>query len=269
VSQLCSLCGVRRGSYYAWRRRGESTRRGQDRVLLGEIQKIFKGSRGTYGSPRVHRALRDRGLRVSRRRVERLMRGAELRARVVQVYRANRGLHRFFGRYPNLLGRTRAARKDRIWVGDVTYLKVARSWHFLALVMDQYSRRVLGWRLGLVRSTKLTRAAFDGAMRRRKPSRGLIFHSDRGSEYQGSSFGDRLRDLGVRQSMTRGGSPGDNPHAESFFHSLKADALQGLTFKNVSELRRCLQAYVRYYNHRRMHSSLGYRSPVEFERRAA
>ncbi len=269
MSRLCRLYEVTRAGYYAWRCRGESTRREQDRVLADEIDSIFEESNGTYGSPRVQRALGLRGVCVSRRRVERLMRSMGLRARVVRVYRSNPSLHRFYGQHPNRVESRRAKRSDRIWVGDVTYLRVAGRWRFLAVVMDQYSRRLLGWKLGRVRNVKLTRAAFDQAMRRRRPRRGLIFHSDRGSEYAGAAFRDRLRKLGVRQSMTRGGSPDENAHMESFFHSLKADVVHGVAFANDDHLRSCLRRYMRYYNHQRLHSALGYRTPVAYERKAA
>jgi putative transposase len=135
--------------------------------------------------------------------------------------------------------------------------------------LDQYSRRVLGWSMGRSRGTQLTRTAFDLAVRRRQPRRRLIFHSDRGSEYAGHAFGERLASLGVQQSMTRGGTPSDNAHAESFFHSLKADVVHGCRFADDRQLRACIKSYVQYYNHKRMHSSLGYRSPVEYERRVA
>jgi putative transposase len=260
---------VTRSGYYAWRNRAESARRREDRKLLPRIRRIFESSRRTYGSPRVHRVLASRGIHVSRRRVERLMRADGLRGRVSRIYKANPGLHRFYGQHPNRLWTKPARRCNRIWVGDVTYLRVGRRWRFLAVVIDQYSRRVLGWSLAAVRSTDLTRSVFDRAMRSRCPRAGLIFHSDRGSEYAGAHFRDRLRVLGVRQSTTRGGTPGDNAHAESFFHSLKADVIHGARFVDDRQLRRCLRSYVRYYNHQRLHSSLGYRCPVAYERQAA
>jgi putative transposase len=235
-------------------------------VLLAEIGAVFARSGGTYGSPRVHRALAARGVSASRRRVERLMRTAGLRARLVRIYRSNPRLHRFYDSNPNLLWKRHARGPDQIWVADITYLSVAGQWRYLAVVMDQYTRRILGWSLGRIRDAALTRAAFDLAMRRRRPGRTLIFHSDRGSEYAGTALRGRLRSLGVRQSMTRGGSPGDNAHAESFFHSLKADVIHGVHFADDAQLRRCLRTYVPFYNHERLHSSLGYRSPVEYER---
>ena len=243
--------------------------REQDRRLLERIGAIFKRSRRTYGSPRVQRELARQGVKVSRRRVERLMRAGGMRARLTRVYRANAKLHVHYAQHSNLLWQSQARRVDRVWVSDVTYVRVGRSWRFLAMVMDQCSRRVLGWSLAAVRSTKLTRAALDHALRRRQPAAGLIFHSDRGSEYLGAGLSDRLKALGIRQSTTRGGCPADNAHAESFFHSMKADMLHGVVFADDQALRRCLAGYVRYYNHERLHSSLGYVSPVAFEQRAA
>jgi transposase InsO family protein len=269
VTRLCAFYGVTRAGYYAWQRRGESAHQVQDRVLLEEIRALFVRSGGTYGSPRIHRALAARGHRISRRRVERLMRAAGLRARLVQLYRANPGLHRFFRQHPNRLWTSEATARDQIWLGDITYLSVGARWWYLAVVLDQYSRRLLAWRLGRTRDTRLTRAVFDAAVRRRRPGRGLIFHSDRGSEYVGAAFGHRLAQLGVRQSMTRGGAPSDNAHMESFFHSLKADLIHGTRFLTAEALRATLRRYLRYYNHHRLHSALGYLSPVDYERRAA
>lgn len=268
MSRLCALYGVTRAGYYAWRARPESAHTERDRVLVKAIRRIFEASEGTYGSPRVQRELQAEGWEVSRRRVERLMRASGLRGRVVRVYRSNPRLHRLYAQHPNRLWDSQAKRPDAIWVGDVTYLGVAKHWCYLAVVMDQFSRRVVGWSLRRVRGSRLTRAAFDHAFRRRRP-RKLIFHSDRGIEYAAPAFRDRLRALGVRQSMTRGGTPGDNAHAESFFHSLKADVVHGVAFLDDRQLRHCLRKYVWYYNHQRLHSSLGYRSPVEYERQVA
>jgi putative transposase len=197
------------------------------------------------------------------------MRAAGLRGRVARIYRANPGLHRIYEQHPNRLWKCRATLRDQVWVADVTYLSVDGQWRYLATVMDQYSRRILGWSLGRGRGVSLTRAAFDQAVRRRHPRRGLIFHSDRGMEYGGATMMKRLKALGVRQSMTRGGCPGDNAHAESLFHSLKADVIHGTRFSNDEQLRACLRSYVAFYNQQRTHSSLGYLSPAEYERGVA
>lgn len=269
MTRLCAVYGVTRAGYYAWRQRPESARSAQDRELQRRIQRLFQQHRGTYGSPRIQRALQAEGCAVSRRRVERLMRTAGLRARVVQIYRANPRLHRFYGQHPNRLWARVATRPNQIWVGDITYVPVVGRWRFLAVVLDQYSRRALAWALGRTRDARLTRTVLDAAVRRRRPRTGLVFHSDRGSEYAGHAFRDRLRALGIRQSATRVGTPGDNAHMESFFHSLKAEVIHGARFATEPQLQLALRRYFRYYNHRRLHSALGYCAPVAYEARAA
>lgn len=269
MTRLCRCYGVTRPGFYAWRRRRPSRHQEQDRRLSTAIARIFAASRGTYGSPRVQRELRHRGQRVSRRRVERLMRESGLRGRVARVYRRKAGTHRWFSQHPNHVRWTRATGPNQIWVEDLTYLRVGRRWWYLATVLDQYSRRVLAWRLGTVRDARLTGAVVRAALRRRRPAVGLIVHSDRGSEYLGAAFRHRLAARGVRQSMTRGGAPGENAHIESFFHSFKADVIHGCSFRTIGELRRQLRWYLPFYNRQRLHSALGYQSPVDYERRAA
>ena len=268
MTRLCRLFGVTRPGYYAWRQRPTSPRRSQDRVLLEDMRAIVERSGGTYGSPRIHQALTARGDRISRRRVERIMREDGMRARIARVYRRTAGTHRWFNQHPNRVGRTQASRVNQIWLGDLTYLGVAGRWWYLAVVLDQYSRRVLAWRLARTRDALFTRSLVDGALRRRRPPAGLIFHSDRGSEFLGTPFRQRLVAAGVQQSMTRGGAPDEHAHMESFFHSLTGDLIHGRTFHTVEELRRALQRYLQYYNQRRLHSSLDYRSPVDYERGA-
>lgn len=266
MTRLCAVYGVTRAGYYAWRRRPASTPAARDRELQRRIQQVFQQHHGTYGSPRIHRALRAMGWAVSRRRVERLMRTAGLRARVTQIYRANPRLHRFYSQHPNRLWARVATRPDRIGVGDITYLAVAGRGRFLAVVLDQCSRRVLAWTLGRSRDARLTRAVLDAAVRRRRPRGGLIFHSDRGSEYAAQAFRDRLPALGIRQSTTRAGTPGDNAHMESFFHSLKAEVIHGTRFETERVLRLARRSYFRYYNYRRLHSALRYRAPADYAR---
>ena len=198
----------------------------------------------------------------------RLMHLAGLRARAARIYRGNPKLHQFFSQHPNRIRRLSVRRPNRVWVGDITYIPVAGRWRFLAVVVDQYSRRILAWTLARRRSTHLTRAVLNAAVRRRGADVGLIFHCDRGSEYAGSNFRDRLRQLGVRQSSALHG-PGENAHMESFFHSLKAELLHGATFETDQDLRRALRRYFQYYNGRRLHSALGYRAPVDYESHAA
>ena len=197
------------------------------------------------------------------------MRVGGWRGRAVRVYRRTAGVHRWFGQHPHRVGRTRATRPDQIWVSDLTYLSAAGRWWYLVVVLDQYSRRVLAWRLGATRDARFTQGALAAALRRRRPGHDLIFHSDRGSEFIGTPVRDQLARSGVAQSMTRGGAPDENAHMESFFHSLKAEGTHGRAFAGVTELRQHLRRYMQYYNHDRLHSSIGYQSPVDYERGAA
>lgn len=267
MRRLCRRYGVTRAGYYAWRRRPESAHAAQDRRLSAVIQRIFQAHAGRYGSPRVHRALTRAGWHVSRRRVARLMRLTGLRAKAVRGYRAKAGVHRFYDRQPNRLGVVRVSGPNQVWVGDVTYLPVAARWWYLAVVLDQYSRRVLAWTLTPRRDATVTCAVLRAAARGRHV-RGVIFHSDRGSEYMAAPFHACVTQLGLLQSASTRG-PEDNAHMESFFHSLKAELTRGQHFPSAAALRAALQRYVRYYNTVRMHSALGYRSPIAFERSVA
>lgn len=269
VTRLCRLFGVTRAGFYAWRHRPVSAPDRQDRMWLEEMRAIFEQSGGTYGSPRLHRELVARGHRIGRRRVERLMRVGGWRARAVRVYRRTAGTHRWFGQHPNRVQRRQARRLNQIWVGDLTYLWAAGRWWYLVVILDQCSRRVLAWRVTRTRDARTTWTVLAAALRRRRPQRGLIVHTDRGSEFLGAPLKIGLARAGIRQSMTRGGAPDENAHVESFFHSLKAERTKGTTFGSVGDLRRQWRAYIRYYNHHRLHSALDYRSPVDYEREAA
>lgn len=182
-------------------------------------------------------------------------------------YRAKAGVRRFFDAHLTLLRRGAAPAIDRVWVADITYLKVGVAWRYLAVVMAQCSRRILAWTLESRRDGRVTRQVLASALRRRQPATGLISHSDRGSEYLGESLRTLLAAHGVRQSACTRGT-GDNAHMESFFHSMKAEATRSRHFGSESELRNVLRDYIRYYNTTRAHSALAYRSPIDFERSA-
>ncbi len=267
MTWLCHRFDVTPSGFYAWRTRGVSDHATQDRRLTTEIVRLFARHYERYGSPRLHRALVDAGWTVSRRRVARLMAAAGLRAKAVRGYRAKAAVHQRYARHPNLLWRTTVTATNQVWVGDITYFKVAGCWWYLAIVMDQFSRRILAWSLTRRRTSAVTCAVLAEAVRRR-PAEGVIFHSDRGTEYMGAAFGDALVAHGMRQSASVRG-PGDNAHAESFWHSLKAELTRGVTFLTDHALRTALRQYIRYYNRTRLHSSLNYTSPIAFERRAA
>jgi transposase InsO family protein len=244
-----------------------SARTKQDRTLLTEIERLFYLHRERYGSPRLYRAMRTAGWPVSRRRIARLMRTAGLRAKAVRGYRAKAKTHQVYARHPNRLWGRTIDRTNQVWAGDITYLRVDRTWRYLAVVLDLHSRRVLAWTLTRGRTAAVTSAALRQAARRR-PARGVIFHSDRGSEYMSAAFGACVARLGMLQSASARG-PGDNSHIESFFHSLKAELTRGVAFTTDLALRRALVSYIRYYNATRLHSGLNYCSPLAFERAAA
>lgn len=269
MKALCERYGVTRAGYYAWRRRQPSRHDCEDERLLARIRAIFEGSCGTYGSPRIHAALLQAGWRVGRKRVARLMRETGLKARAVRIYRRTPGTRTFFTAIPNHVLNLKTTASDQLWVGDVTYLKSAGQWRYLAVVMDRHSRRVLGWSLGSHRDLSLTLAALNRALLRRHPGPGLIFHSDRGVEFSAYALRARLAALGIIQSMKRPREIGDNAFIESFFHSMKADAIHAHSFADDQALLNAVSKYIRRYNRSRLHSSLGYRSPIDYERCAA
>ena len=269
VSVMCRVYGVSRCGYYAWRSRGPSQRALEDEDLVGKIQRVHDSSRQTYGSPRVHEALVGQGEEVGLRRVARLMQEDQIRGRSARLYRRTPGTDRFFTSIGNQTGSREVTGCDQVWVGDVTYLKLGVTWFYLAIVMDWYSRRVLGWSFGRDRTVSLTLRALNQAVRGRGGRVPDVFHNDRGVEYLGHRYRKRLAGLGVAQSVNRPRRMNDNAHMESFFGSLKADCYHGVHFSSATNLRGTLGEYMAFYNHQRLHTSIGCRAPVQFERKKA
>ena len=263
---MCEKLEVSRSGFYAWVKRTESTHRRRDRALTRRIEVHFEESAGTYGSPRIHALLRREGERVGRKRVVRLMVQSRLRARASRIYR------RIPAPVLSRLGISNQARErevtgpNQVWRGDVTYLKVAGAWRYLAVVLDQYSRRLLGFKIGSRHSSDLTVAALRIALAKRRPPAGLVFHSDRGSEYGGYLYRDRLASHGIVQSMNRPKTMTDNAHVESFFHSMKSEVIHGHPQRKPEELEAVVRRYIARYNRTRIHSALAYRSPIDYER---
>lgn len=266
---MCRFYGVSRAGYYKWRRREPSARDREDALLLEHIKDIHRRSRCIYGSPRVKAGLAARGYRVGRKRVARLMQIEGIRGRSADLYYASPGLDARYSEIPNRAREIAVTGPDQLWVGDITFLKLGSRWLYLAVVMDQYSRRVLGWALGGHKTVALTLKALNLAIRTRRPGKGVIFHSDRGAEYQAFAYRDRLASAGFIQSMNRPKRMTDNAHMESFFHSMKSDVVHRVSFQQVEDYARVIRSYMPFYNNVRLHSALGYCAPAAFELRCA
>ena len=266
MSWMCVKLEVSRSGFYAWAARRGSAHAQRDKRLGRLIEEHFEQSSGTYGSPRIHALLGRQGEPCGRKRVARLMRERGLKARASRIYR------RLPGNIACKLGLANQARErpvtgpNQVWRGDITYLKTHGSWRYLAVVIDQYSRRLVGWKMGPQRTIELTVEALGRAIRRRRPPAGLIFHSDRGSKYAGYDFRDRLARRGIVQSMNRPKTMTDNAHMESFFHSMKSEVIHGYTQRKPAELEAVVRRYIARYNRTRIHSALAYRSPIDYER---
>ena len=266
IATMCRLLGVSPSGYYAWMKRQPSRRARADIALTAEIRVAHAVSRGTYGAPRVHAELATKGLRVGRKRVARLMsqaglRGASRRKFVTTTIKGD-------GRQaPDLVERNFAAQApDRLWVADITYIPTWSGFLYLAVVLDAFSRRIVGWSMATTLATQLVLDALNMALVTRRPS-GVIHHSDQGSQYTSIEFGRRCRKAGVRPSMGSVGDAYDNAMCESFFATLECELLCQRRFQTQAEARSAVFEFVEgFYNRRRRHSSIGYLSPIDYER---
>ena len=264
---LCDWLGVSRSGFYAWKTRKPSNRAKSDQALLKVIKRIFDKSKGRYGSPRVHIALKKQGISVGRSRVERLMRQAGLKGRVSRVTRRMPGLKRFIAQGENkLLEHGNATQINQVWVSDITYIKHQNSWWYLVTIMDQYSRRILGWTLSKSRTAEVTAKVLQAAIKNRGYPKGIIFHTDRGIEFTGSDFQKVLKKYEFIHSVNRIGYCTDNAFMESFYHSLKGELIRKSKFKSPAHLRKEIGRYInQFYNLVRLHSGLSYMSPIKYE----
>jgi putative transposase len=267
---MCRVLDVSESGYYAWRVRPPSARARRDGELLERILAIHGQSRGTYGAPRVQVELRAQGIRVSRKRVARLMRQAGLRGVsrrrfVVTTVRDKRAAPA-----PDLIQRDfTAAGPNQLWVADITYIPTWAGFLYLAVVLDAWSRRVVGWAMETHLRTELVLESLEMAVRHRQPH-GVIHHSDQGCQYTSVAFGKRCREAGVRPSMGSVGDAYDNALCESFFATLECELLDRRRFAAQAEARIAVFDYIEgFYNPRRRHSALGYLSPIDYERQAA
>ena len=268
IKTMCRVLGVSRSGFHAWQRRGRSARWREDERLLERIREIHAENRGVYGSPRIHAELvLGDGVRVGRKRVERLMRQAGLSGLVAR----KRGKTTI--RVPgvrvceDLVDRAfLAAAPDRLWVADITYLRTWEGWLYLVAVQDVFSRRIVGWSMADHMRTELVTDALQMALARRRPAPGLIWHSDQGSQFVSLAFGQQARAAGIAQSMGSRGDCFDNAVAESFFATLKKELIHGRAWPTKAELRTEVFEYIEvFFNRRRRHSTLGMLSPADYE----
>ena len=267
IAAMARVLGVSKAGYYAWRQRPASAHAMADAVLLKRVRTIHASSRQTYGAPRVHADLRGRGERHSRKRIARLMReaglmGASHRRGGPITTRRDKDARPA----PDLVDRNFSATEpNQLWVADITYVPTAAGFLYLAIVLDAWSRKIVGWSMANHLRTELVLDAMAMAVGQRRP-KDVIHHSDQGSQYTSVAFGKRCREAGVRPSMGSVGDAYDNAMAESFFSTLEAELLSRRRFTSQAEARMACFSYIEgWYNPARLHSGLGYRSPITYE----
>lgn len=267
LPELAWALDVSRSGYYQWLKRPESQRAKSARQLTAQITQIHEQNRKCYGSPRVYQALRRQGIQTSENRVARLMKAAGLKARPKRAFRPRTtDSHHSLPIAPNRLKTAASTAPNQIWVADITYIWTTSGWVYLAAVMDLFSRRIVGWSLSQTMETSLVKEALWRALTCRRPATGLLHHSDRGSQYASSAFRALLRSWQIEPSMSGPACCYDNAAMESFWSTLKTELVHQTTFHNLSEARLAIFDYIQlFYNPKRLHSALGFQSPVDFE----
>ena len=273
VSVSCGVLEVSVSGYFSWASRQRPkglgpAKRLSDEALLAHIRAIHAEVKGEYGAPRMHKELLARGLRVGKERVRKLMQQHGIQARTKRKFVVTTDSRHNLPVAPDLVQRRFDAQApDQLWSGDITYIPTDEGWLYLAVVIDLFSRQVVGWSLQPHMQTRLVKDALAMAWWRRRPQSGLIFHSDRGSQYCSHEFQGALKGWGMRSSMSRKGNCWDNAPTESFWGHLKRASVHGRKFATREQARKAVMDWMAFYNHRRLHSTLGYLSPMEYERR--
>ena len=269
VKRPCELLEVSRAAFYQWHKHEPSTHELTDAELLAKIKAIYDKSRRTYGAPRVFRRLKEQGVECSKKRVARLMRETGLVGRAPRRFRKTTIPGPEMAAAVDLIKRSFGAGTieiNRAWCGDITYVRTWEGWLYLATVIDIASRRVVGWAMADHMRTELVADAMRMALEHRRPPAGLIFHSDRGCQYTSAEFGELLEANGVVQSLSRVGQCWDNAVAESFFATLKLELIYQHAWPTRAAARRAIAEFIEiFYNHERLHSAIGYRSPARYE----
>lgn len=264
---LCEILGVSLSGYHKWIRRKVSRRAAEDQRILEIIKFHYSRSKGRYGMPRICAEMRKQGFKVNKKRIARLMRVNNIRAKTNRRFKGTTVQNSKAEASENLLNQNfTASSKNQVWTSDITYLWTAEGWLYLAVVMDVYSRKIVGWSIDSSLTAELVIRALIMALIHRNPQKGLIFHSDRGCQYTSSSFRAILKKIGIIQSMSSTGNCYDNAITESFFHTLKTELTYLEKYQSREQAKRSIFEYIEiFYNRKRLHSSLGYLSPVEFE----
>ena len=270
MRRLCKIYGVSRSGYYRWKGREPSLHARKDEQLKAAIIELHQGYKRSYGARRVYHELRSKGFSCSVRRINRLMRELKIKASTTGLYPWKPGLHAFYSSTGNKLaeaGEATALRQQ--WGGDYTYINTQGGFMYFAVVLDLMSRRVVGWSFSRKRDSELTKSALKRALHDHYPGSGCLFHSDQGIEYAAHDYHELLKAAGMVRSMSRKSTPQDNAKVESFFHSMKAEIIHKRTFENVYEAVALIMEYINFYNQERLHSSLEYKSPSEYEKLCA
>ena len=265
---MCRVFEVSRSGYYRWLKRKPSQRHLDNQRLDAQIREIYEQSKGRYGSPKITQELRDQGRKVGKNRVAERMRKAGLRSKIRRKYRVTTNSKHKFPVAPNLLERNFTAQApDRVWVSDITYLATRTGWLYLTVIIDLFSRMVVGWALSSSLSHEMVVVALKRAIRRRGPTNGLVFHSDRGVQYACTGFRDELEGHGFVQSMSRKGDCWDNAVAESFFAIMKTELVYHERYEGHQDTLHSIFEYIEiFYNRQRRHSTLEYLCPADYEK---
>lgn len=244
-----------------------SNHRQHDLRLMSAIKELHQGFKRSYGAARVHQSLRQEGLSCSRRRINRLMRELKIKASTTGLYAWRPGQHEFYSATGNQLKfEEKPTSTGEQWAGDFTYIKTRSGWLYHAIVMDLFHKKIVGWSFSKKRNAELTKSALRMALSRSVPQPGCIFHSDQGIEYAAHEYRDMVESAGLTRSMSRKGNPLDNATVESFFHTMKAELVHHRLFENEIEAVAKIVEYIEFYNRERLHSSLGYQSPDDYEK---
>ncbi|HLF20388.1 MAG TPA: IS3 family transposase [Bacteroidota bacterium] len=267
VDGLCTVLQVSRSAYYRWRQVGPSMREQRNQALLPLVEEIHRQSRRTYGSPRIWQALSQQGIRCGRHRIARLMRLYGIRAKTKRRFKVTTRSGHTQTTVPDLVQRDfHAQGPNQLWTSDITYVWTREGWAYLAVVLDLYSRMIVGWELSARLTASLVTSAVDRALAWRTPSEGLVLHSDRGSQYASNELLELSKEHGIRLSMSRTGNCYDNAVTESFFHTFKTEHVFFSRFETRQDARTSIFDYIEvFYNRQRMHSTIRNLSPMQYE----